>query len=399
MSALAWDSSRLIHPEVSRGSECLSPRVADELEIVASTERLLALRPEWEALYQQSDPRNAFTSHAWTVACWMEQQGRSQLFVATLREDGRLVAVAPLCIEGRAGFRILRFIADNRSDYLGFLCVANRPDLENALTDALCSKRGDWDIAVLRQLTEAYSSLHAIHPPGFAVHDVEWTTAPYCASDGDWETLHLEGPTWLKRTRKRLRRFLNDGWKIEKFTGQEAAARLDQVSRIEAKSWKGRDGATRLQPGAGQDLLRHAFSNDADAQMELWLASIDGKPVAFQIDFLLPGRLWIYQQAYDEDYRRTSAGSFMGYLSVQSAWRDGVREYDYLSGEEPYKLERTNASRAIHYFALHRRTLRGWLAYGLLFAPRWRLRKVPTFRALYATGQGLKRLLAPNSNA
>ena len=133
--------------------------------------------------------------------------------------------------------------------------------------------------------------------------------------------------------------------------------------------------------------------------MELWLAFVDDRAVAFQIDFLMADRVWHYQCAYDERFRNTRAGSILTYQALQSGWQRGVREFDYLSGEEPYKLERTNASRAIHHLAAHRRTARGWLAYGLLAAPRWRLRNVPALRASYQAALSLKRRLRPQSHA
>ena len=252
-------------------------------------------------------------------------------------------------------------------------------------------------MALFQQLAEPYSQLLGCTAPSeFQRHTVQWTTAPYCASNADWDSLHVDGPTWLKRTRKRLRRFLKDAWKIERFTGRDAATRLDQVAAVEARSWKALEGATRLQPGAGQDLLRSAFEHLRDGEIELWLASLDGEPAAFQVGFRLPDRLWIYQQAFDEASRRTSVGSFMAYVSFETAWLGGAREYDYLCGEEAYKLERTNALREVYHLALHRRTARGRLAYWCLVAPRWRLRHVPALKAAYNFARSAKRSLAGN---
>lgn len=372
-----------------------------ELEIVRTIDGMRALQPEWQALYEQSTPRNPFLGPAWTLACWAAHGGRAEPFVVTLREGSRLVAVAPLCIEMRTGLRVLRFIADHRSDYLGFLCAPGMDEIEQQLLHRILESSRNWDLALLKHLNSTYSRLCECDLPGaYAAHRTKWTAAPYCASDHDWDSLHDNGPSWLKITRKRLRRFLKDGWRMERFTGREAAARLDLVASIEARSWKGREGTLRLQAGPGQDLLRQAFeSPSAGAEMELWLASLDGKAIAFQIDFRISDRLWVYQQAFDDDFRRTSVGSFLAYVSFENAWRGGVREYDYLSGEEPYKLDRTNGLRPIHHVALHPRTARGWLAYGLLVAPRWRLRKVPALRAIYKKAQTLTRSIRARSGA
>ena len=96
--------------------------VAQTLDIIRTSEALARLQPQWDDLYLRSSPRNPFLSHAWTEACWSAQKAGAEPFVVALRDGDRLVAVAPLCIEKQAGFRILRFIADDRSDYLAFLC-------------------------------------------------------------------------------------------------------------------------------------------------------------------------------------------------------------------------------------------------------------------------------------
>jgi CelD/BcsL family acetyltransferase involved in cellulose biosynthesis len=374
---------------------------AATIEIIRTSDGLALLQPEWNDLYLRSTSRNPFLSYAWTDACWAGPQGHAELFVVTLRQFGELVGIAALCIEKRSGFRLLRFVADDRSDYLGFLCAPEIAGLEHILLDHVLSLSGEWDLALLRQLADSYTSLHnGLLPSAFQWHRTEWTRAPYCKVDGDLESFHKSGPSWLREMRKRSRRFTREGHRSECFKGPEAIARLDDVSEIEAHSWKGRERTTRLQPGPGRELLRRALETlGARGELELWLAFVDERAVAFQIDFVHQDRVWHYQCAYDERFRDTRAGSILTYQALLNAWERGVREFDYLSGEEPYKLERTNASRAIHHLAAHGRSPRGWLAYGLLIAPRWRLRHVRALRAIYQVALTAKRRLRTQSNA
>jgi CelD/BcsL family acetyltransferase involved in cellulose biosynthesis len=117
--------------------------------------------------------------------------------------------------------------------------------------------------------------------------------------------------------------------------------------------------------------------------MQLWMAFLDGQPAAYRIDFVLPGKVWIYQLGYDQQFHRASVGSFLGYTALEQAWRSGAREYDFLSGDEPYKVERTLASRAIRHLAIHPRTIRGRAAYALLLAPRWYFKEVQVVRTMF----------------
>lgn len=353
------------------------------IDIVRTPERFLALESEWDRLYRESSPKNPFLTYSWTRACWQTQGAPPQLFILTLRKGGKLIGLAPLCIETKLGFRVLRFIADGRSDYLGFLGAADADDVDTDLLRAVESSAADWDVAVLRQLGDSLTGIQDLSPtPTLEAHKFQSTTSAYCKWDGDWDSLHSGGPGWLRETRKRRRRFLREGGNATRFTGSEAIEQLDVVAGIEARSWKEREGKSRLQPGPGQELLRRAFETMA-AETELWIAFVDDEPAAFQLAFVTPERLWLYQASYDERFSRTRAGSVLAYVAIEDAWQRGVREYDYLAGDEPYKLERTSALRPIYHLAAHRRTGRGRLAYALLIAPRWTLRGVPQLKFVY----------------
>jgi CelD/BcsL family acetyltransferase involved in cellulose biosynthesis len=375
-------------PRLSRSDEMRAQDL--DIAVVEDLAGLKALKREWEALYKRLEEPNPFLSYEWTLACWDIRRRSADLYVATARRGGLLVAVAPLCIERRSGFRILRFIADERSDYLGFLTAR---DIEQILLDEILQNAKAWDLLLLQRLTDSYTILHRVAlPVTVRAHRTCWTSAPYCIGDGDWETFHKSGPSWLREMRKRSRRFVRDGCTASCFTGSAALAWLDTVASIEERSWKGRQRTARLQEGGGQELLKKAFEGlGTRGEIQLWLAFVDDQAVAFQVDFVLPHRLWHYQCAYDENFRRSRAGSVLTYFSMESAWKRGIKEFDYLSGEEPYKLERTNALRPIDHLALHRQNLRGWLAYALLIAPRWHLRNVALLRLAYESLRSLRK--------
>jgi CelD/BcsL family acetyltransferase involved in cellulose biosynthesis len=365
------------------------------MHIARTLDEFSALQSEWDELYSRSVPRNPFLSYAWTRACWDMQTSRLMPFVATIRENGSLVALAPFCIETRSGFRILRFIAEDRSDYLGVLCVPALKQVENQLLSELTARSTDWDLAVFRQIAEPFSSLHRVAPPANSrLYARQWTTSAYSRFDADWASLHSEGPAWLKEMRKRRRRFVREGGTIECFTGQDAVERLDQVASIEACSWKAREGVERIQAGAGQQLLRRAFA-EMEPELHLWIGFVSDRAVAFQIGFVAADRLWLYQASYDERFSKERAGSVVSYVAIEQCWERGIREYDYMAGEEPYKLARTSRLRPIYSVAVHRRTVRGWLAYAILIAPRWTLRDIALLRRIHRWVKELRRRSPP----
>ena len=356
-----------------------------EFELIDTDPGLQALEAEWAQLHARNTPRNPFLSYEWTAACRQHHCPQSELYVLAARESGQLVGLAPLRRDRSLGFHVLRFIGDGRSDYLGFLHEARHPDVPSALLDHLEERRGEWNLAVFRQLAEPYSTLaETLLPRHLRSEEVEGTVAPHLAFSGEWDALLASGPGWLKRMAKASRKWVKDGGSVVRVPGEEAAHYVEQIAAIEAYSWKGAEGVARFQPGSGQELLRQALATLAPrGEMELWLAWKDDQPVAFEINFLAPGRIWLYQGAYRTEFRKYSPGGVLDFLSIERAWKDGAREYDFMSGDEPYKAERTVAERPIRYRALHPADVRGYLAYGLLLAPRWRLKGYPAARAAH----------------
>jgi CelD/BcsL family acetyltransferase involved in cellulose biosynthesis len=354
------------------------------IEVLRTRSEFEELRHEWECLDRSTHYRNPFLSYRWTQACLDNLPSCRSPFFLTARAGVRLVGVAPLRREGRLGLRVLRFAGDGRSDYLGFLCSPDHPQVERILLEGLAVHRAEWDLAVLRQLAVPFSTLSSVPlPRPLRDRSVAGTIAPYLAHDGDWASLVEAGPYWLREMKKSNRRFEREGGTVECFTGTAAADRMGQVAWVEAHSWKGRQETTRLQRGPGADLIRQALATMGDAGMELWLARLNDTPVAYQIAFRSVERIALYSSAYHEDHRRYSPGALVIYHAVRAAWTAGVREYDFMSGDEEYKRERTDSVRPIEYRAFFPPTARGLLAYGLVVAPRWHLKQHATGRRLH----------------
>jgi CelD/BcsL family acetyltransferase involved in cellulose biosynthesis len=346
------------------------------VEVVRDDRALAALEDDWRALEQAAGRRNPFVSWSWTTACRAHIRPGAELFVLVARaQDGRMVGVAPLCVERTFGMRLLRFLADGRSDYLGFLVDPSVPGVERALLERLAELAAFWDVAVLRHLTPDYARLDpADMPPALTTREIEGNVSSHLAFAGDFESLVDGGPRGPRHARRWVRRFDRRGGRIVRLTGAEAVARLDDVCGIEARSWKGRAGTARFQPGAGRELLSAALAGASEGSMELWLALLDDQPIAFQINFLAPGRVLYYQGAYDEAHRSHYAGGVLHHHALERAWAEGRREYDFMVGDEAYKAEWTTGARNLRYLALVPDTARGRAAYRLLVAPRWLLK-------------------------
>ena len=61
-------------------------------------------------------------------------------------------------------------------------------------------------------------------------------------------------------------------------------------------------------------------------------------PVAFQFGFRCGNKLWDYSKAYDRSYSRCAPGTALVHAMLDYGFSRGYDEYDFLRGEEPYKM-------------------------------------------------------------
>jgi CelD/BcsL family acetyltransferase involved in cellulose biosynthesis len=353
-----------------------------QIRLLRADADLPALQPEWQRLYAAAS-RSPFLSFEWTMACRRHICPTARLCVLTAWSGHRLAGVAPLREERTLGFRVLRFIADGRSDYLGFLTDPDYPEVEGALLAALGERSGAWDVALLRHLCTEFTGLvRAVSPRGVCSAGIEATMAPHLAFPGTWEALYAGGPSQLRHSKRPARKFEREGGIVERITGPEAADRVHDVAEVELHSWKGARGCARFQPGPGQELLRDTLRElGRRREVELWLARIEGHPIAFLVNFVTPERVCYYQGAYREDSRHWYPGGVLHYHAIRRAWDASLREYDFMYGGEGYKSGWTNGVRSIGHRAFYPDTVRGRLAFGMLAAAPWRLRQHAGARA------------------
>lgn len=98
-------------------------------EIVQDREAFLALRPEWDALFNRAgEPHQVFQSHV-VLRHWMDHylDNRSRAFIVTARRQGRLVMVWPLLARRRFGVETVGFMGSPVAQF-GDILVEQGPD-------------------------------------------------------------------------------------------------------------------------------------------------------------------------------------------------------------------------------------------------------------------------------
>lgn len=342
------------------------------VSLLRSADELAALGRGWSDLYEIAPARFPFSSYDWTQAWRSHLCPPSELFVLAVRSGTRLTGILPLRMEKKGGFRVLRFLTDGRADYLGPLLAPGHDEAAQVLLESLCQYSAEWDLAILRNWNESACGLSSLAIPADVVSlDTEVALAPYLSFAGSWNELVSSGPSGLRRGKRRLSKFERAGGSIERHTGAGLVACARDLQSVESRSWKAGTRAARFQTTQEYEMLVAILDSDSlQQEIDVWIAWLEGLPVAYLLNFTRSDRTCYYQGAYDQNFAAYSPGTILHYRAIERTWHQGGREYDFMMGDEAWKTQWTNGVHILRQLVLFPKTLKGFLAYLTLAAPR-----------------------------
>ncbi|HEY8876274.1 MAG TPA: GNAT family N-acetyltransferase [Roseateles sp.] len=158
---------------------------------------------------------------------------------------------------------------------------------------------------------------------------------------GNWyEPVRLNWADYLKERsgqvrstiKRNAKKFGAEGGRLEIVRGGDRLeAGIAAYQTVYAQSWKVPEPYPDFVPGLIRLCARRGW-------LRLGVAWVKDTPVAAQIWIVAHGRADIYKLAYDEAYKALAPGTLLTAALMEEALDvDGVREIDYLIGDDPYK--------------------------------------------------------------
>jgi CelD/BcsL family acetyltransferase involved in cellulose biosynthesis len=358
MTTEAAKLSDLTFPPLAQSRGAARP-ASLQLEIVRTEAGLLALAPSWDALLARSATRTPFLAWDWIRLWWEEYRDAFQLAVAVVRDSsGVPLAIAPLTIgrptEGaRRHLRHLTFlggIGEITSEGLDFMVPRGQ---EALLSPLLCEvfrrTRDQWDTVLLPMIPETSPNLPhilaALNTPGAGAGVVGRHCSHFISLPDTWEGVEMShGQNWRSNHRRKWKKMLTQHGGLTRQGGRDLAASesLDALITLHARRWSAQESL----------FLRERALRFHRKLVELWLPTdrlsinileLDGAPGAATYCFHHDGRAWFYQAGWNTDYGGISIGKMAVAWAVQCAIGRGLREFDFLPGDLPYKQEWGNA--------------------------------------------------------
>lgn len=329
------------------------------IDEISSTEALDALRADWAELQAESAPDNVFLTAEWALAWWRHLGGGRRLRVLALREEGRVRAIVPL-VEAPLGrrpalFRRLQTLGTGLSDRLDWLVSGDpRPRVERALSHLLQSPRS-WTVVELRELREQSPTIEAVRSAcarlGLRVDVAPDSESPYLAIESDWETFFQarfgrERRQQMRRKARRLEETAQPSFSVVEHAGTVGAA-LERLTTIQQHDSYQGEQRNSIFASAAKRAFFAAVAADFARRGWLRLGVLDlaGRPAAFRFAFEYAGTYYDYYHGYDHSFSAQSPGQALLGHTMQECFRRGLREVDFLRGNEAWKAVWTDSRR------------------------------------------------------
>jgi CelD/BcsL family acetyltransferase involved in cellulose biosynthesis len=296
----------------------------DDIEVV---------RQAWQGLAAAGS--NIFATWEWS-ATWLRHVApeATPMIAAVPGEQGPAALVALYC-GTHAGIPALRVVGDGLGSRVGPIRAPGSDRVAaEALTAALASAPGRHILFVGQGLPggERWESVI----PG-ASHHLE--SSPVLAINGaSWEEyLASRSSNFRQQVRRRERR-LHERHQVAVRLADEssAAADMEVLFKLHEARWRAGGSTAFVGP-------RKAFHREfAQIALErgwlrLWVLELDGKAAAAWYGFRYGGAEWFYQSGRDPALDAESVGFVLMSHTIRAAIEDGMNEYRFLLGDEPYK--------------------------------------------------------------
>jgi len=318
-----------------------------EVELVDDDVALTSILPEWSALAARAPIRTSAPS--WLVGWWRHlRPDDARLAVVTVRERGRLTAIAPFffCDSGRrVDYRLLG------AGTLGGLSPVSLPNREwdaaGLIAETLACRAPSPDIVAFEgtPLGSVWPALLRERWPGVvrpsAMHPWILGAPTVTLGQDSFDAWMKSRSSNFRSQMRRMRRQLGEaGGTVRESDAETLQADAEAMLRLHASRWDGR-GDSALTPVADRlvRLLVELGQGDAeDDILRLQVVEVEGEPISVQA-FVSTGGLVVYWNGgWDERFAKLKP-AMLGILEqIERSIERGDDLMSLGSGMQPYKL-------------------------------------------------------------
>lgn len=349
---------------------------------IFTQDKFCELKDVWNGILMHSNNNSPFLTFEWQYNWWRHFGFNKKLFILIAVDREEINGIAPLMLENKFGFNIIKFIGTGISDDLDFIIKKDKEKIINLFIKFLKDKNSkEWDMVFLSDininLNELNNLINKVKHNKLEVNYRLYTLSPYIAVEKDWDNfIKSKSQRFRKRIRGNFNRIKkNDGLEILCLKGKEISDTLiEELCEVERKSWKYQNGTAHFDRFGIKDFYKDILDEfSAKNWIEIWLAKVNGTIVAFDINYNYDEKIYNQEGSYDLNY--PSCGSFLTQIALKNAFDIGLKEFDFLRGNEKYKKLWTDNYRKLYQIVIFKKKLKSLFCFIIFIKIRWLLAK------------------------
>ena len=335
-----------------------------------------ALKIPWNTLANQSAVASVFLTHEWFSAAWAWRRLDSSLEVLLLSRSGTPTAILPLirtrAKKGRARYLELLTVPDTQSCDM-IVSSSTAHELGAALATALAGRK-DWDVLKLGYLTPAGEVAQQLVPAlsrlGCHVSTEDGGRNLFVPLNDRWEVYYSSRSRRLKKANNLASNRLHNAGAVRidhleprSTSVEELNHALDAIIGISRCSWKKTTGNSLDQPGPQAFIRTLSAAARENGWLSMWLARVDGKPVAMEYQLIDRGNVHALRADFDASCTHLSPGAFLFRQIMEQLFGNGLRRYYMGPGENAYKQHWADEGEPLLRIFVYNRTCRGQITW------------------------------------
>ena len=287
--------------------------------------------------------------YAWTRA-FAETSGRDDSLKVAVVEDGAGVsAIAPLAMR-RNGVTRLGLAGADQLFEPGDFVYRDRDALER-IAEGVARLRWPLHLARVEAGSPTVEALRRACRRRTIFYRRMVAPYPSLQLDESWrepeQKFSSDRRSDMRRARRRAEQFGEVTAEVVSPSVEELPPLLEEIYRVEAAGWKGREGTALAIDDARRLFVTRLAEGAATAGfLRLAFLRIDGRAAAVQLAAECGGRFWLLKVGYDEEFKRSSPGSLLMLETVRVAAAQGLESYELLGTAESWTRAWTDRERA-----------------------------------------------------
>lgn len=333
------------------------------------------LYDSWNEILSQAADANAQLTHEWLSSCWEVFGDNQKLSLITVADDGKITGIAPLTIAtivDKAGLKLkkLTFVGDGLTDYHDLL-IANekREDILRSLFEFIFNSKKGWDAIHFRNFRGDSPNLPTMRSilaeTSFTFVEKINIRSPYITIDCDWADYYGALSKNIRSDVRRRSNYLTKLGKSEFIRVHKIDDVIDTLQMIKSIHVKCRQAKGDVSWYMNEKRFRFAsliLKRFSDHQwLDIVFLKLNDRIIAYYLGFIYDNIIYFWNTGFDPEFSKVGPGKLLLHYWIKDSFTQGYRQFDFMVGEESYKLQWANPTRPNYELFVFKNTARSHL--------------------------------------